>query len=126
MVNVLDDEGYANHFSNGKWKLTSGSTIVAHGTKQQTLYVTNGKLNSRLNVAEECSTELWHKQLGHMSDKGSKILTQKKILQLKDVHLKSHVDCLANKQRVSFQMSPPSRRSRVLDLIHTDVCSMTK
>lgn len=123
----LDDEGYANHFSNGKWKLSKGSLIVAHGKKQQTLYVTSGKLSSQLNVAEECSTELWHKRLGHMSEKGLQILTRKQLLPLKDVNLKSCVDCLAGKQhRVSFRRNPPSRRPRVLDLVHTDVCSMTE
>jgi hypothetical protein len=33
--------------------------------------------------------------------------------------------CLVGKQRkVSFQKSPPSRKTNILDLVHTDVCTM--
>lgn len=83
----LDEKGYSSHFANLKWKLSKGSLIVAHGkNNQHALYVTNAKLNSQLNVAERCSTELWHKRLSHMSEMGLQILTRKQLLPLKKVY----------------------------------------
>ena len=41
------------------------------------------------------------------------------------MNLNTCTHCLVGKQhRVAFQRSPPHRRSHVLDLVHTDVCSM--
>ncbi|VFQ80312.1 unnamed protein product [Cuscuta campestris] len=36
---LLDDEGYANNFCDGRWKLSRGSLIMARGKKQNSLYV---------------------------------------------------------------------------------------
>ncbi|VFQ71427.1 unnamed protein product [Cuscuta campestris] len=36
---LLDDEGYANKFCDGRWKLSRGSLIMARGKKQNSLYV---------------------------------------------------------------------------------------
>ncbi|KAF7129820.1 hypothetical protein RHSIM_Rhsim10G0014000 [Rhododendron simsii] len=41
----LDDEGYNNHFGNGKWKLTKGSLVVAKGNKTCSLYMMKGKIS---------------------------------------------------------------------------------
>ena len=57
----------------------------------------DAKLNSQLNVAEGYSIVLWYKRPGHMSEKGLEILTRNQLLSLKEVHLKSCVDCLARK-----------------------------
>ena len=44
---------------------------------------------------------------------------------LRGMPLKTCVDCLGGKNhRVAFDPHPPSRRSNILDLIHTDVYSM--
>ncbi|NEY13661.1 hypothetical protein DDE04_09175, partial [Bifidobacterium pseudocatenulatum] len=49
----LDDEGYSNEFSNGRWKLSKGSLIVARGQKTDTLYRLRARHNSgQINVAE--------------------------------------------------------------------------
>ncbi|XP_056165610.1 uncharacterized protein LOC130137702 [Syzygium oleosum] len=70
----LDDEGYSNFFSNGKWKLTKGNLVVAKGEKTCSLYITQSKLcRGEVNVTGKgVTTELWHKRLGHMSKKGSR------------------------------------------------------
>ncbi|PKI68495.1 hypothetical protein CRG98_011133 [Punica granatum] len=66
----LDDEGYSNKFSNGRWKLSKGSLIVARGQKTDTLYRLRAKHNSgQINVVEDYPIELWHKRLGHISEK---------------------------------------------------------
>ncbi|KAF5932870.1 hypothetical protein HYC85_029041 [Camellia sinensis] len=68
----LDDEGFNNKFGNGILKLTKGSLVVAKCKKTHTLYSMQGKIcKSVVNALEDdTSTELWHKRLGHMSEKG--------------------------------------------------------
>ncbi|PKI65860.1 hypothetical protein CRG98_013764 [Punica granatum] len=61
----LDDESYSNEFSNGRWKLSKGSLIVAaRGQKTDTLYRLCARHNSdQFNVVEDYPIELWHKRL---------------------------------------------------------------
>ena len=75
----LNDEGYNNHFSDGKWKFTKGSLVMAKGKKTCTLYMMKGKIcNGVANALEgDSSIELWHKRLGHMSEKGLQILLRR-------------------------------------------------
>ena len=126
----LDDIKHPSYFGEGKWKLTKGSLIVARGSKQGNLYVTKTKLcNEVLNVAEkDTSVELWHKRLGHMSEKGMHALSRMEYLpELKGISLKPCAHCFASKQhRVAFRTLPPHRAENVLDVVHTDVCSMTR
>lgn len=70
---MLDD--YNNYFSQGKWKLTKGKKNIS-------LYLTETKLcRGEVNTTrKEVPTELWHKRLGHMSEKGLRILSKKKLL----------------------------------------------
>ena len=125
-VERLDDEGYCNTFCNGQWKLTKGSLVMARGKKYTKLYMIHANLSQDdVNAVENDNTvELWHKRLGHMSEKSMTCLAKKNVLPgLDQVHLKKCVDCLAGKQnRVSFKSSPPSRKENVLDLIHSDLC----
>ena len=92
------------------------------------LYVTQAKFKKgEINaIQKDASIDLWHKRLGHISKKGLQILARKQFLpSLQGMPLKTCVDCLAGKtHRVAFHSQPPSRRSNILDLIHTDVCSM--
>ncbi|CAL1360545.1 unnamed protein product [Linum trigynum] len=125
-VDKLDGEGYCNTFHNGQWKLTRGSLVLAKGKKLSKLYVMEAKISPEIvNSAENGDTiELWHKRLGHMSEKSMAKLAQKKVIVgLDQVHLKKCVDCLAGKQnRVAFKSSIPSRAKNVLDLVHSDLC----
>ena len=83
-----------------------------------------------VNIAErDSSIELWHKRLGHMSEKGLHSLARKDFLpELKGMTLRPYVDCLAGKQHmIAFCTSTvPHHAKNILDLVHTDVCSMTK
>jgi len=103
--------------------------IIARGKKEGSLYFMRGKLcKEEVNVAYDNSNlELWHKRLGHMSEKELQILAKKDILpNIKGKFLKPCIDCLAGKQhRVAFQKTVrPTRRKHILDLVHSDVCSM--
>ena len=125
---LLDDEGCTNIFGDGKWKLRRGPEILARGKKENTLNMTYAKVCSgyAVTLGEDSPVELWHKRLGHISEKGLTILAKREVLSgvnVKDMHLKACTDCLAGKQhRASFHRSPAPRKSNVLDVVHSDVC----
>jgi len=126
----LDDTGLVNHFGGGKWKLTNGSLIIVRGVKEGSLYVIQGNLcRGEVNVVHDNSNlELWHRRLRHISKKGLQILARKELIpDLRGQSLEPCTDCLTRKQhRVTFQRNVrPSRRKHILELVHTDVFSMS-
>ena len=78
----------------------------------------------KANVTADSSGEIWHKRLGHMSEKGMHIQADQKLLpKVKEVHLENCVANLTGKHnRTAFHSRPPTRREATLDLVHTDVC----
>ncbi|KAK9005266.1 hypothetical protein V6N11_042709 [Hibiscus sabdariffa] len=75
----LDDGGFCNTFSDGQWKLTKGSLVVARGKKSSNLYLMQASTSGdTVNVTvNDSSTELWHKRLSHMSEKRLNCLAKK-------------------------------------------------
>ena len=71
---------------------------------------------------------MWYKRLAHISEKGLEFLAKDHFPNIKGKPLESYEDCLAGKQcRVSFQRSDEAkRRKQILDLVHSDVCSMSE
>ena len=76
-------------FSNNVWKVTKGSLVIAKFVKVGMLYLCTGNTYSTLvatdidnvgkatiNVARIDSV-MWHHRVGHMSEKGMKILHSK-------------------------------------------------
>ena len=121
---VLDQQGFHYHGGDGKWKLTKGSLVVARGKMCCTLYKTYGKIcKSELNAVEESSPSLWHRRLGHMSEKGLQMLAKKSLIPVaKGNSLDSCDYCLFGKQKkISFSKSF-TRKENILDLVHSDVC----
>jgi len=129
-ASVLDDDGYFNTFGGAQWKITKGSLVVAHGTKFSSLYrLKSYILFNVVNVADcDNSYDLWHKRLSHISEKGLNCLAEKNLLLvLKRAKLKNYAHCLAGKQhRVSFKSHHSSRKSEVLELVHSDLCGLMK
>jgi hypothetical protein len=90
------------------------------------LYNVHAKLSTAcINALQkEDACAMWHKRLGHMSEKGMAVLVKKKLL--KGVHIKKCSDCLIGRQhRVAFKNQPPHKKPEVLDLVHSDVCKMS-
>ncbi|VFQ58709.1 unnamed protein product [Cuscuta campestris] len=90
-TSVLDDEGYMSTFGDGQCKLTKGSLIVARGKKCSGLYWTNASVSiDSVNAVEsDSSSELWHRRLSHISEKGLDCLAKKNVLSgVKDANLK--------------------------------------
>jgi hypothetical protein len=81
-----------------------------------------------LTVAgNETLAEFWHKRLGHMSEKGMQALAHMEfLLELKGITLKPYEHYFAGKQHsVAFRTRTPHHAENVLDIVHTDVFSMT-
>ncbi|GKF53280.1 retrovirus-related pol polyprotein from transposon TNT 1-94 [Tanacetum coccineum] len=98
---LLDEDGYHNSSGNGLWKMTLGSLIVARGKRESKLYMTHPKISKSIvnAINNDDMTELWHKRLGHMSEKGMSILSKKSVLSgAHDINLKKCSHCLAGKQ----------------------------
>jgi transposase InsO family protein len=90
------------------------------------LYHVHAKLSAACVNAlkKEDACALWHKRLGHMSEKGVTVLVKKNLL--KGVHIKKCSYFLAEKQhRVAFKSQAPHKKPEVLDLVHSNVCKMS-
>ena len=121
---TLDKQGYKSHFAKGKWKLTKGSLIAAKGEACYTLYKTQGEVcNDELYAIEGNSLELWHKTLGHMSEKGLQVLAGKFLILLaKNESLSSCDHCLVRKQYMVSFSSKSKKKLEKLELVGFDVC----
>ncbi|KAL6323541.1 hypothetical protein AAG906_039119 [Vitis piasezkii] len=97
-VGQLDDEGHAILFVCGTWKVTKGARVLARGKKTGTL-------------------------LGHMSEKGMKMLLSKgKLPELKSIDFDMCESCILGKQKkVSFLKTGKTPKAEKLELVHTDL-----
>ena len=73
-VGQLDDEGHAILFIGGTWKVTKGARVLARGKKTGILYITSSPRDTIAVADASTDTSLWHRRLGHMSEKGMKML----------------------------------------------------
>ena len=73
-IGQLDDEGHAILFVGGTWKVIKGARVLARGKKIGTLYITSSPRDTIAVVDASTDTSLWHRRLGHMSEKGMKML----------------------------------------------------
>ena len=71
---------------------------------------------------------LWHNRLGHMSEKGMRVLHSKKVLPgLKCVNMDFCESCVYGKQkRVSFVKAGKENKKEKLELVHIDVWGKTQ
>ena len=123
-VGVLDRQGFEHHIGQGKLKLTKGSMLIARANLCSTLYRSYAKVcKNELNSVEDSSPELWHKRLGHMSEKGLQVLAKKSLIPFaKGTHKNSCEFCVFGKQhRVSFS-KPSTKKENLLELVYSDVC----
>ena len=110
---MLDKDGYSSNFGDEKYMLTKGNLVVAKGNQVSVLYhvIANHSSVSINALEKEDPCVLWHKRLGHMSEKGMTLLVKKNLLKgMKSVHLKKCKDCPARKKhRVAFKGLPPHK-----------------
>ena len=78
--------------------------------------------------ATDMDASLWHQRLSHISEKGLNCLPKMDVLPgVKSAELEKCSHCMAGKHtRVSFKKHPPSKKSELLKLVHSDVCGPLK
>ena len=83
----IDDLGCKTHIENGIMKIIKGALVVMKAEKiGANLYMLKGETLEEANACVassskgEESTMMWHLKLGHMSEKGLKILSDRKLL----------------------------------------------
>ena len=91
-------------FASGSWKVNKGSMVVAYETKTRTLYITSNCRNTLVVVDASVNSNLWHCRLGHINEKGMKVLFSKgKVLELKTVEHSLYETFIFGKhKKVSF------------------------
>ena len=122
-VRQLDNEGHAILFVSGTWKVTKGARVLACGKKIGTLYMTSS-LRDTIVVAEvSTDTSLWHRRLGHMSEKGMKMLLSRgKLPELKSIDFDMCESCILGKQKnVSSLKTGKTPKVEKLELVHIDL-----
>ncbi|KAJ0589930.1 putative RNA-directed DNA polymerase [Helianthus annuus] len=127
-VGKLDDEGFNVHFGGGQWKVIKGNLVIAKGKKQGTLYMAEIHAEGvHATTTSSSPSTLWHNQLGHMSEKGLKMLAQKrKFPDLRKVETEFCESCVLGKQkRVTFVKTGRTPKAQKLELVHSDVYGPT-
>ncbi|WVY97343.1 hypothetical protein V8G54_029494 [Vigna mungo] len=114
-VGQLANDGYTTVFHGDNWKISKGAMTIARGRKSGTLYKTEGACHL-IAVAMNENPNLWHRRLGHMSEKGMRIMHSKgKLPSLRSIEFDMCEDCILGKQK----------RKERLELFHSDVWGPT-
>ena len=127
-IGQLDDQGFDVTFGGGQWKVVKGNLVIARGKKKGSLYmveVSDDEVNAVTSGTK--SSSLWHQRLGHMSEKGMKMLVSNgKLPDLKKVDSEFCEPCvLGKKKKVSFVKTGQTPKAQKLELVHTDVYGPT-
>ena len=121
----LDNLGYSTTFGNGSWVIKKGNLVILKGQKHESLYsmfVLSVK-EDYISIAEMPTSELWHKWLGHMSQKGMKVLTcfgYLPVLTYDDFVVCEH--CIYGKQTRAVHKALDREQLQPLELVHSNVC----
>ena len=127
-LGTLDEVGYTCKIESGGMKITRGSYVAMKGIKKGGLYVLlcetlcNPNANAISSKPVVDQTNLWHKRLGHISEKGLYYLNKSNVFGHDIVSkLEFCENCVLGKQhRLSFKLS--SHRSKsVLEYVHSDL-----
>jgi len=118
-VEQFADGGMNTTFDGDVCKITKGAMVMAYEKKERTLYRTSGSKASISIALSEVNAQ----RLGHMSEKGMKVMLFKdKLSRLKSVDLDFCEDCVYGKQeRVSFSMVRKTLKAEKLELVHTNI-----
>ena len=96
---------------------------MARGKKTGTLYMTSSPRDIIAVADASTDTSLWHCRLGHMSEKGIKMLLSKgKLPKLKSIDFDTCESYILGKQKnVSFLKNGRTPKAEKLELVHTDL-----
>ncbi|WVZ24135.1 hypothetical protein V8G54_002679 [Vigna mungo] len=115
-VGQLANDGYTTVFHDDNWKISKGAMTIA---REGACHLIAVAMNENPN--------LWHRRLGHMSEKGMRIMHSKgKLPSLWSIEFNMCEDCILGKQkRVSFQRSGRIPKKKRLELVHSDILDPT-
>ena len=85
-IEQLNDEGHAILFVGGTWKVSKGARVLARGKKTGTLYMTSSPREQIAIADASTDTSLWHRRLGHMSEKRDEDVAVKRKTTKIEVH----------------------------------------
>ena len=127
-IRQLDDIGYEFHAKKEIIKVIRCALVVMKAENiTANLYMLHERTYQQVetfvaNFGEELTMRWWHHKLGHMKEKGLKILSDQKLLpELKTTSLLFCEHCVISKQhRLRFSRSTKRSKS-ILDLVHYDV-----
>lgn len=114
---------YKSTFSQGVQKLVKGSLVITKGRKCS-LYKSEVKLiQGEVHALSSNSlADLWYCRLGKMNENGLEMFKKNLFFDMKDISI-SHCDhCLVGKQHRTLFASTITRKSEVLEVVHTNVC----
>jgi hypothetical protein len=96
---------------------------LAQGYKTGTHYMTTNIRYTAPVLDASVNSNLWHLRLGHMSEKGMKVLFSKRNLpELKSVESDIYESYILGKQKkVSFVKVGKAPKLEKLDVVHTDL-----
>jgi len=127
-VGQLDDLGCKIDTESGILKVVKGNLVVMKAEKiTSNLYMLLGDTLQEADASvaaasQEETTMMWHQRLGHMSERGLKVLTERNLLHgLKTVNLPFCEHCVISKQHGLKFARVTTRSKHILDLIHSDV-----
>ncbi|GFZ01036.1 hypothetical protein Acr_14g0006710 [Actinidia rufa] len=87
-VGQLATSGCKTIFTDDSWKVMKGDMVMAHRKKQGTLYVMSRTNTVLATASSKPDATTWHLRLGHMSEKGMKVMiTNEKLPGLKQLDL---------------------------------------
>ncbi|KAL2233631.1 UNVERIFIED_CONTAM: Retrovirus-related Pol polyprotein from transposon TNT 1-94 [Sesamum indicum] len=123
---ALEENGLEGRWGKGLMKIMKGSLVVFKAERKRNLYICTASYDNIAASVSVCDvTSLWHKRLGHISQKGLDFLKRDGVLNDKIDKLDFCDECVMGKQhRVQFPMTPspnPSMSPCILDYVHADV-----
>lgn len=126
-VGVLDDMGCENMIKSGCLEIIRNGKIIARAKKKNSLYVLCGRYSGLTNIAasvtdSQAAAIKWHLRLGHMSQKGMKVLEKSGQLGKSALSPLDFCEvCVLGKQhRICFNTGTHLSKSK-LDYVHADL-----
>ncbi|CAA0828500.1 Uncharacterized mitochondrial protein AtMg00300 [Striga hermonthica] len=122
-VGQLDNYGFHTMLGDRKWKVSRGAMTLARGLKSGTLYTASGSNSNILLAGAVSQSHLWHNRLGHMSEKGMKILKSRGLLpELESVDVGLYEQCVLGKQKREYPDDDKTMQAYVgLDISNTRI-----
>jgi len=124
-MGTLEDLGCSFESKNGTLLVKEEARTLLIGKRHEKLYLLQGKpeiAQSLVTEKKQDDTVLWHRRLGHVSQKNMEILVKKGFLDRKRIStLDMCEDCVYGKaRRVSFVLATHGTEDK-LDYVHSDL-----